>query len=253
MFDMDRRKASVNTLYFTVDGFAYPIRIYHNRRQKHIRLKINSDGQISVSAPTGTPQAKIQGILRHKEGWLASKIQETTQALEQNNPAKQVYLDGWPYQVDLQLSDQLTYNLDVDYQRQYILISGPENNQAHIASLLEKWLRREAKQRLTTHAQQVSKRVGITYNKLFLRNQKTRWGSSSTLGNISLNWRTVMLPKPVQRYLIIHELVHQQHMNHSPHFWRKVVHYCPDYKQHEQWLKQNRALMGLFRNRPTAS
>mgnify|MGYP006283080389 CR=1 FL=1 len=250
---MDRRKASVNTLYFTVDGSAYPIRIYHNRRQKHIRLKINSDGQISVSAPTGTSRAKIQSILRHKEGWLASKIQETTRALEQNNPTKQVYLDGLPYQVDFQLSHRLTYNVDINHQQRCILITGPDNNQTHITNLLEKWLRREARQRLTPHVQQVSKRVGIPYNKLFLRNQKTRWGSSSTLGNISLNWRTVMLPKPVQRYLIIHELVHQQHMNHSHHFWRKVVHYCPDYKQHEKWLKQNLALMGLFRNHPMSS
>lgn len=244
---MHRTKSSVNTLYFTVGGFEYPIRIQHNLRQKHVRLRINSNGQITVSAPTGTSKAKIQGILRHKEGWLASKIRETSQALEQYNPVKRVYVDGMPYLVEFQFSDQVTYRLNVDHDRQYILVCGPEENQPQLTAVLERWLRREAKQRLASYTQEVSHEVGIPYKKLFLRNQKTRWGSSSTLGNISLNWRTVMIPRPVQRYLIIHELAHQQHMNHSARFWKKVIHYCPDYKQHELWLKQNRALMGLFR------
>ena len=212
---MERKKSSVNTLYFSVGGFEYPIRLQHNRRQKHIRLRINSDGQITVSAPTGTSRAKIQGILRNKEGWLASKLRETSQALEQYNPAKKVYVDGMPYIVEFQFSDQSTYKLDVDHDRQYILVYGPEENQAQVSGVLGRWLRREAKQRLVNYAQQISKEVGIPYKKLFLRNQKTRWGSSSTLGNISLNWRTVMIPTPVQRYLIIHELAHQQYMNHS--------------------------------------
>ncbi|MFW5711694.1 MAG: M48 family metallopeptidase [Spirochaetota bacterium] len=247
---MSRTEQSVNTLYFSVGGSEYPIYVHHNRRQKHIRLRINSDGQITVSAPAGTSRAKIQSILQHKEGWLVTKILETTRALERNNPAKKIHIDGMPFRVDFQLSDQVTYRLNVDYEQQCILITGPEQTPSHITSLLERWLRREAKQRLTSHAQSVSKEVGIVYNKLFLRNQKTRWGSSSTLGNISLNWRTVMLPKPVQRYLIVHELVHQRHMNHSAQFWRNVVHFCPDYKQHELWLKQHRSLMGLFRARP---
>ena len=247
---MKRTQPSVNTLYFSVGGSEYPIYVHHNRRQKHIRLRISSGGQITVSAPAGTSRAKIQSILRHKEGWLASKILETARALEQNNPSKRIHVDGLPYRVDFQVSDQVTYRLDIDHDRQCILITGPEQNPSHITSLLERWLRREAKQRLIAHAQFVSREVGIGYKKLFLRNQKTRWGSSSTLGNISLNWRTVMIPKPVQRYLIIHELVHQRHMNHSAQFWRKVVHYCPDYKQHELWLKQHRSLMGLFRTGP---
>ena len=121
---MQRTNSSVNTLYFTVGGFEYPIRIQHNHRQKHIRLRINSDGQITVSAPRGTSRAKIQGILRRKEGWLASKIRETSQALEQYNPAKKIFVDGMPYLVEFQISNQDAYHLGVDHTRQNILIPG---------------------------------------------------------------------------------------------------------------------------------
>lgn len=244
---MNKTASPENTLFFIVDGREYTIAVQYNIRQKHIRVRINSDGQITISAPTGTTRDKIRGVLRHKKGWLTSKIQEAHRALEQNDPTKKVLVDGSPFQVEFLFSDRPTLRLDVDYVFQKVFIYGKEIKPQHILGVLEKWLRREAKQRLPEYAKKVAVEIGISYKKIFLRNQKTRWGSSSTLGNISLNWRTVMAPKAVQRYLIIHELVHQCHMNHSPQFWQQVVHFCPDYAQHESWLKQNRALMGLFR------
>ncbi len=237
-----------NTLYFSLEGNEYPIVIKHNKRQKHIRLRINSDGRINVSAPAGTSNKRIQEVLKCKQSWLTSKLDLTNRELEKINPLKRVYIDGMPYSVRFECAERPTYHLEVDYAAQTVVIYGRKKSRLETTGILEKWLRKEARQRLVRYAEQVSNETGISYKKLFLRNQKTRWGSSSTLGNISLNWRTIMAPREVQRYLIIHELVHQQFMNHSPDFWNRVVHYCPDYAHHEAWLKQNRALMGLFRN-----
>ncbi len=244
---MNKSAYPAKTLYVIVDNREYTITVQYNIRQKHIRVRINSDGQITLSAPAGTTRRKIQSVVHNKEGWLKTKIKETHLALEKNNPTERVFVDGFPFQVEFLFSDTLTPHVEVDYALQKAYVYGRENSIQSIASVVEKWLRREAKQRLPEYAKKVALEIGISYGKLFLRNQKTRWGSSSTLGNISLNWRTVMAPKAVQRYLIIHELVHQRQMNHSPQFWQQVAHFCPNYAEYESWLKENRALMGLFR------
>jgi len=245
---MNKSAPHINTLYFSTGGSEYPIFIQYNSRQKHIRLRINSEGRIVLSAPIGTSRSKISGVLNHKQDWLASKIQETQQGLKQNNPAEKVYLEGRLFLVEFENPKLVIYNIDVDYEQHIVRISGDPGNPQKIAGLLEGWLRKEAKLRLSSLAEGVSEELGIPYKKLFLRNQRTRWGSSSTRGNISLNWRTVMAPLAVQRYLLIHELIHQKHMNHSTRFWLEVERICPEYQKHEAWLKENRALMGLFRD-----
>ena len=94
---------------------------------------------------------------------------------------------------------------------------------------------------------EVSEEINLPFKKLYIRNQRTRWGSSSSMGNISINWRAVMAPEEVQHYLIIHELAHQRHLNHSREFWNLVATHCPDFRRHEHWLKEHRALISLFR------
>ncbi len=86
--------------------------------------------------------------------------------------------------------------------------------------------------------------MGITPRKVFVRNQKTRWGSASSLGNVSFNWRVAGLPEAIQDYIVIHELAHLQEMNHSAAFWSVVATYSPDYRLHRRWLRQHQIATG---------
>jgi len=78
-----------------------------------------------------------------------------------------------------------------------------------------------------------------------VRNQRTRWGSCTTTGVISLNWRLVQAPETVRDYVIYHELMHLREMNHSDRFWRRVEEVYPDWRDAERWLKGNGSLLGL--------
>jgi predicted metal-dependent hydrolase len=78
-----------------------------------------------------------------------------------------------------------------------------------------------------------------------VRNQRTRWGSCTTAGVISLNWRLVQAPESVRDYVIYHELMHLREMNHSDRFWRRVEEVYPDWRDAERWLKRNGSLLGL--------
>lgn len=81
--------------------------------------------------------------------------------------------------------------------------------------------------------------VGVSYNGITIRNQRTRWGSCSSLGNLNFNCLLVLVPPAVLDYVVIHELCHRREMNHSAKFWAEVEKFDPDYREHRKWLKEN--------------
>lgn len=111
--------------------------------------------------------------------------------------------------------------------------------------LLEEWYIRQAKKLLPEQVDYYAKRFNISYEKIRVKNQKSKWGSCSSKGGINLNWHIIMAPNQVIAYVIIHELAHLKHMNHSGAFWGTVEEYFPEYKQWRKWLRDNgRELMG---------
>tara|TARA_Y100001947_G_C10277929_1_gene277259 strand:- start:15 stop:806 length:792 start_codon:yes stop_codon:yes gene_type:complete len=102
----------------------------------------------------------------------------------------------------------------------------------------EEILRRLAKVELPKTTFGLAKHHGFAPGRVSIRNQKTRWGSCSSTGAISLNWRLVQVPAFVRDYVILHELVHLDHLNHSTRFWKRLAKACPNHKAAEAWLKQ---------------
>ncbi len=102
-------------------------------------------------------------------------------------------------------------------------------------------------QQLTAKAQEVlpplvaqyAAKLGVTYNRITVRHQHTRWGSCSSQGNLNFNCLLMLVPPAVREYVIVHELCHRKELNHSARFWAEVARVMPDYKLHEQWLKAN--------------
>ena len=81
--------------------------------------------------------------------------------------------------------------------------------------------------------------MSVTYNQFRIKEQKTRWGSCSKRNNLNFNWKIIMAPEKVIDYVIIHELCHLVHFNHSKEFWNLLAFYMPDYKEQAEWLKNN--------------
>jgi predicted metal-dependent hydrolase len=101
---------------------------------------------------------------------------------------------------------------------------------------LEQWLKSQAVKLINEKAAKFSKWMGLRYNRIVIRDQKSRWGSCSCLKNLNFNWRLIMAPESVLDYVIIHELCHLKVMGHSKSFWEQVSHYCPGWHEYRDWL-----------------
>ena len=82
-------------------------------------------------------------------------------------------------------------------------------------------------------------RMGVDYGRITIREQKTRWGSCTSEGNLNFNWRLIFAPEKVLDYVVVHELAHRKEMNHSPAFYAVVASVMPEYKIYEKWLRDN--------------
>ena len=115
---------------------------------------------------------------------------------------------------------------------------------ADLRPAIEGRLRQLAARELPPRVLELAARHGLTVRRVTVRSQKSRWGSCSRRGTISLNWRLIQTPAFVSDYICLHELMHLQQMNHSLRFWREVERVCPDYRMAKRWLKEHSGLLG---------
>lgn len=116
---------------------------------------------------------------------------------------------------------------------------------------LEKRYRRAAHEYIPARVAYFQQFTGGSYDKITIRDQKTRWGSCSSNGTLSFNYRLMLAPPKILDYVVVHELCHLKHMNHSPAFWHAVEDVLPDYRERKQWLKEHGSELTFQRKQST--
>lgn len=131
----------------------------------------------------------------------------------------------------------------VGYDRAECKIYLPEKNPQE---RLVRWLKEQAKRIFTTATAETAERMGLRYKSVTVTSARGRWGSCSGDNAIHYSFRLLFAPKEVIEYVIVHELSHVRHKNHSKAFWAQVTQYVPDWKEKRKWLKTHSALMEIF-------
>ena len=108
----------------------------------------------------------------------------------------------------------------------------------HLDAAQEKELRERARSVLAQRTAYFARQIGVTYGRITVRDQKTRWGSCSQTGNLNFNFRLILAPPEVLDYVVVHELCHRRQMNHSAQFWQEVAQVLPDYRKRKAWLTE---------------
>jgi len=211
--------------------------IKQSYRTRSIRLEIRRETGLTVVVPRKHTQKQVEDILVQKSRWILRHLNgEKPLQMPLFKPAPG-HGDSLPY---LGKTIEIAVTVDAGKHPAVRLTDGrlliSLKSGGNTAPLLEKWFREQAKLVFTQKADTFKVIMGLRYNAIFIRGQRTRWGSCSPLGNITLNWKLLMAPQEIVDYVIIHELAHRKYMNHSKKFWQFVERYCPRWKEYRKWL-----------------
>lgn len=224
-------------------------------KRKTVKIKILPTCNLEITAPFHFPEADIITVLQQKSRWILRKIDDLKK-LAANLATKELVdgatllLLGLPKTLVIRRTQNLSQPL-IELGDTFLAVQLPQvvpyvNQAAWIKSSIKKWYVEYSAQHLSKRTAFWSNKIGSIPKRITIRDQKTRWGSCSTLGNINYNWRIIMAPLEVIDYLVIHELCHLLVPNHSKQFWNTVAAYSPNYKAQRKWLKSHASTLSAI-------
>lgn len=215
-------------------NFDYSI-VYSER--KTVSIIVERDRSVVVRAPLNLEKAQIEQIIEKKSKWILEKIsanQKYPRVAEQKefvSGESLLYL-GRPYK--LFVIDEAFDGVRFDNK---FFIS--KRNQPEANRFFREWYIASATELIVPKAMLLANQIGVTYNKINIRDLQFRWGSCTPKDNIHFNWRLIKAPVNVIEYIIVHELTHLLEANHSPEFWNRVRTAYPLYPAAKKWLAVN--------------
>ncbi len=217
-----------------------PYQLRVNKRARSIRLSVTREKGLVVTIPFGFDPASLPGILTQKADW----IQKAFTRLSETDAVKP---PKFPTQLDLLAINErwlIVYKptpqkgVSIESQSRHVLVlTGKTGSSLLVKRLIHAWMRERAAIILPTWLARISNQIGLSYQGLTIRNQRTRWGSCTVQKTISLNQKLLFLPPALVDYILIHELCHTVQMSHARNFWQLVARYVPDYAEKRKALR----------------
>lgn len=213
-----------------------PMLLIRNPTAKRYVLRLQPDGSARVTIPRRGSIAEARRFAERNVAWLERALLRLS--MPPSRPRE------WRIGTEIDLrGERVRIEAGVNGERSLIRLGSElltiTDPAADLRPTIEEHLWRLAAKELPPKVVAYAARHQAPVRRITVRNQKSRWGSCSPRGTISLNWRLIQAPPFVQDYLILHELMHLKQMNHSARFWREVERVCPDYRVAERWLKQH--------------
>ena len=207
-----------------------PYRVRRSDRARRVRVHVDPHSGVEVVLPRRSPAAAAPAAIAELRPWIEARLaagQAARDAVAARG-ASVPYLGR-----DLALRPQ-PGRTRVHRRGDELLVP---DDPALAAAALERWYRRVARDEIVPRLDRAVAALGCSYETLTIRNQRTRWGSCSSNGSMSFNWRLLLAPEGVLEYVVWHEACHLRVMDHSPRFWALVRRHCPDCDEHRRWLR----------------
>lgn len=213
-----------------------------SHKARNYRLTLRRDGTAVATIPARGSEREARLFVEEHRDWL-----ERARARQRHRPrAAEVWTVGTHV---LWRGEPTEVRVASDGEKPQICLAAdvfrvPQLD-GDLRPTLEAHFIRKARIELPARTWELAAVTGVEVKQVSVRNQRSRWGSCSASGTISLNWRLVQTPDFVRDYIIYHELMHLREMNHSDRFWARVEEVCPNWRDAERWIKRNGSLVGL--------
>ncbi len=215
-------------------------------RSRRLRISVSDQG-VSLILPAGLPVREGEAFLQKNADWVLKQVEKHEKIAAKNKrttlPNNVILLRGTPTRVELVEEAERKLRARVQESAGRLIIRIPVGARKTVPAVAEAYLREQARQEILAVVTTQARRMRLTPKALSIRDQRTRWGSCSSRGTLSFNWRLIMVPPAIMEYVVIHELAHLVVPNHSTQFWSLVIQYFPEYKQARSWLRKNAPLL----------
>jgi len=230
----------------TLRGKTIAYQLKESSRSSRVRISV-SDGGVALVIPSGFPPRQGEAFLHKNADWVLQQLDKHQKraAKSQHNtlPPDVILLKGTPTQVIIVEEAQRKSRVRVDAANGKLIVRTPVGTPGVAPAGLESFLRGLARHQVEQTVFAEAQRMRVRPSSIIIRDQKTRWGSCSSRGTLSFNWRLIMVPPTILEYVVIHELAHMVVPNHSTDFWAVVARFYPAYKEARSWLRRNSSLL----------
>ncbi|GKU29307.1 M48 family metallopeptidase [Clostridium folliculivorans] len=221
--------------------------VFKNR--KTMEIAIEPPNIITVTAPTGTKEEAILDKVASKGSWIIEKIYSfrhmNYQPIQREfvNGEAFMYL-GRNYSLQIEVNEKLK-KPEIKLYRGKFLVSAKNKDEASIRKAMEEWLREKAKELIEKRVKYYQRFFHIAPKAIKIKEQKKRWGSCTAKNELLFNWRCIMAKSNALDYIVVHEMCHMYHKDHSKEFWDLLASVMPDYEIRKEWLKNYGVRMDL--------
>ncbi len=219
-------------------GQTVKYRLKQSSRIRGYRLEIRHDTGLTVVAPKRYSRIDIDELLHKKEKWILKHLPglnpfQMSLFKKEADEGDKIPFMGRKLEI-VRISGNGKRPM-VELQGTRLLVSNYDKDHG-MPQVLEGWYRQQAATVFTGKADGFQQSMGVKHRRVFIRGQRSRWGSCSPKGNLTFNWKLLVAPERIIDYVIVHELAHLRHMNHSKKFWEMVTQFCPKWKEYRKWL-----------------
>jgi len=208
--------------------------LYSNR--KTVSLHVNPNGEVVVRASKWHPKYLIQKFVDHHQDWIVKQIAAKQKVKKQFVEGGLFLYMGQEYPLRI-IQPYHRNKLEFDGETFNLSLTFPSVGEGRLHALFVDWYKTQAKKVLAERLILFAKAMNLHYKRMSIKSTISRWGSCSSIGNINFSYKLIMAPLEVADYVVVHELAHLAHHNHSEKFWQLVEQFCPYYKQRRKWLR----------------
>ncbi len=233
-----------------MDDISYTL--VRSGRRRTVGITVKPDGTVAVRAPRGVSEERIALIVEEKADWIRKRLAISHPGGEHRRP--KTFADGeeFPFLGAMYRLERVAglKGIAIMGDRLCVGIGGRRAQESEeprrIAARITRWYRLHAAGIITGRVDHFSEHLGLKPSAVRLKTLKSRWGSCSSRGNLNFNWLLVLAPIHILDYVVVHELCHFVHPNHSPRFWGMVESILPDYRERRKWLRLHGAALHVL-------
>ncbi len=235
---------------FRIDNYKLIYEI-EKKNVKRITLKINSEGNVKIVIPMRVSKESAEKIIEDKKEWILDKLQKINEKKDiikekELKSGEELFFMGKKYILKITESDKKEcVNIKNDEEIEIYIKNENSGDENKIKKIIMEWYMEELKILLKEKVEKYSKLINKYPKSVTIKKLKSSWGICSFYGDISINWRIIMAPEEVIDYLIVHELCHLVHHNHSKKYWELVESIIENHKEKRKWLKENGLILKI--------